>query len=228
VQVVAEPASRQAALELTARRVAGRSFGIVLSGGGARALAHLGVLEELADAGLHFDRFAGVSLGALIAAMAAMGLDAEAIFDRCVRGFIDTNPTRDFTVPAFSLIRGATACRLLGDLFGDRRIEELPRRFFCVSCDLIRREVVVHRTGRLMHAVYPSLAIPGVFPPVSDGNGRLLVDGGVLDNLPVSTMARRGEGPRSGRDRSRRTVQNRATPTAYQAHSTCETCADRQ
>jgi len=53
----------------------------------------------------------------------------------------------------------------------------------------------VHRTGRLIDAVYPSLAIPGVFPPVADGNRRLLVDGGVLDNLPVSTMAQRGEGP---------------------------------
>ena len=195
VQVLAEPACRQAALESTARRVAGRSLGIVLSGGGARALAHLGVLEELADAGLKFDRFAGVSLGALIAAMTAMGLDGEAVFELCVRGFVETNPTRDFTVPAFSLIRGATARRLLGDLFGERRIEELPKRFFCVSCDLVRREVVVHRTGPLIDAVYPSLAIPGVFPPVSDGNGRLLVDGGVLDNLPVSTMARRGEGP---------------------------------
>ena len=195
VQVVAEPASRQAALESTARRVAGRSFGIVLSGGGARALAHLGVLEALADAGLRFDRFAGVSLGALIAAMSAMGLDAESIYDLCVRGFVETNPTRDFTVPAFSLIRGATTRRLLSGLFGERLIEELPNRFFCVSCDLVRREVVVHQTGRLIDAVYPSLAIPGVFPPVSDGNGRLLVDGGVLDNLPVSTMARRGEGP---------------------------------
>ena len=194
VQVV-EPANRQAALESTARRVAGRSFGIVLSGGGARALAHLGVLEELADAGLRFDRFAGVSLGALIAAMSAMELDAESVYDLCVRGFVETNPTRDFTVPAFSLIRGATTRRLLGGLFGERSIEELPRRFFCVSCDLVRREVVVHQTGRLIDAVYPSLAIPGVFPPVSDGNGRLLVDGGVLDNLPVSTMARRGEGP---------------------------------
>jgi NTE family protein len=195
LQVIAAGADRQAMLALTARRLAGKSFGIVLSGGGARALAHVGVLEALADVGLEFDRFAGASLGALIAAAAAMGLDADAIYHLCVRGFIETNPTRDFTVPAFSLIRGATTRRLLRELFGERRIEELPKRFFCVSCDLVRREVVVHRIGRMIDAVYPSLAIPGVFPPVADGNGRLLVDGGVLDNLPVSTMARRGEGP---------------------------------
>ena len=195
VQVIAEASARPAAMALTARRLTGRSLGIVMSGGGARALAHIGVLEALADAGLEFDRFAGASLGSLIAGLAAMGLDPESIYEQCIRGFIDTNPTRDFTVPAFSLIRGATTRRLLRDVFGARRIEELPRRFFCVSCDLIRREGVVHRTGRLIDAVYPSLAIPGVFPPVADGNRRLLVDGGVLDNLPVSTMAERGEGP---------------------------------
>jgi predicted acylesterase/phospholipase RssA len=64
-----------------------------------------------------------------------------------------------------------------------------------VSCDLIAREAVLHRTGTVVDAVYPSLAIPGVFPPVATPDGRLLVDGGVLDNLPVATMARTGEGP---------------------------------
>src|SRR5205823_1263815 len=63
------------------------------------------------------------------------------------------------------------------------------------SCDLIAREAVVHRTGPVVDAVYSSLAIPGVFPPVATADGQLLVDGGVLDNLPVATMARTGEGP---------------------------------
>jgi len=80
-------------------------------------------------------------------------------------------------------------------VFGSARIEALPHRFFCVSCDLVARELVVHRTGLVRDSVYCSLAIPGVFPPVADGHDRLLVDGGVLDNLPVQTMARAGEGP---------------------------------
>ena len=111
------------------------------------------------------------------------------------RSFRATNPARDFTVPAFSLLRGTRARRLLDEVFGERRIEELPLRFFCLSCDLMEREPVVHRTGRVVDAVYPSFAIPGVFPPVARPDGRLLVDGGVLDNLPVETMARSGEGP---------------------------------
>ncbi len=195
VQVIVDAGRRRAALEATARRLAGRSLGVVLSGGGARAFAHLGVLEELAAAGMRFDRVAGVSLGSLVAAATAMGLGPADVYETFERGFRATNPTRDFTIPAFSLLRGAKTRRLLDDAFGERQIEELPLRFFCLSCDLVEREPVVHRTGRVVDAVYPSLAIPGVFPPVAGRDGRLLVDGGVLDNLPVATMARTGEGP---------------------------------
>src|SRR5262249_25150017 len=168
---------------------------IVFSGGGARALAHLGVLEELQTAGLRFDRTAGVSLGSLVAVAAAAGFTPEEAYDAFERNFVDTNPSNDFVPPAYSLIRGTKTRRLLHDAFGDQRIEELPLRFFCLSCDLVARKVVVHRTGPVVEAVYPSLAIPGVFPPVATRDGRLLVDGGVLDNLPVATMARAGEGP---------------------------------
>jgi NTE family protein len=195
VQVVVEAERRGAALEATGRRMAGRSVGLVLSGGGARALAHLGVVEELRSAGLHFDRIAGVSLGSLIAAATAMGLEAESAYEAFKRNFVTTNPTNDFTIPAYSLVRGAKTRRLLSQEFGDRRIEELPLRFFCLSSDLVAREPVIHRTGPVADAVFASLAIPGVFPPVATADGRLLVDGGVLDNLPVATMARTGEGP---------------------------------
>jgi NTE family protein len=195
VQVVAGHLDRKVALDAMARRLAGKALGIVLSGGGARALAHIGVLEELRAAGLHFDRVAGVSMGALIAALAAIGLDGGEVYDVCLRGLVKKNPTGDFTLPAYSFIRGARTRRLLHEVFGERRIEELPLRFFSLSCDLISGGAVVHRTGRLFDAVYPSLAIPGVFPPVSDGGGQLLVDGAVLDNLPVSAMADRGDGP---------------------------------
>ncbi len=195
VQVIAGGSKRGPAMEATARRIAGRSLGLVLSGGGARALAHLGALEELTAAGLRFDRVAGVSLGSLVGATVAMGLTPAEVYETFERSFRATNPARDFTIPAFSLLRGTRARQLLDEVFGERRIEELPLRFFCVSCDLMEREPVIHRTGRVVDAVYPSFAIPGVFPPVARPDGRLLVDGGVLDNLPVGTMARTGEGP---------------------------------
>ncbi len=194
VQVIADPARREAAIQATARRLSGRALGVVFSGGGARALAHFGVLQELREAGLVIDRFAGVSLGSIIAAAAAAEFPTEHLRERLHRTFVAQNPSRDFVIPAYSLIRGAKTRKLLVEEFGELRIEELPHRFFCLSCDLIGREAVEHRLGRLVDAIYPSVAVPGVFPPRAI-DGRVLVDGGVLDNLPVATMARAGEGP---------------------------------
>jgi NTE family protein len=195
VQVLPEGADLQPSLELTARRLIGTAIGVVLSGGGARAFAHLGVMQELTAAGVLVDRLGGVSLGSLVAGGLAAGHDPEAFSGALRRGFLDVNPTGDYTLPLFSLIRGQRTRELLQDFFGEARIEELRSRYFCLSCDLIAREPVIHRTGLLSEAVNASLSIPGVFPPVSTRDGRLLVDGGVLDNLPVATMARTGEGP---------------------------------
>lgn len=189
------PAQLPGAVDALARRLSGRAVGLVLSGGGARAFAHLGVYEELRAAGVRIDRVGGTSMGGLVAAFIASGAGPDEISAIFERDFVERHPTNDYTLPVFSLIRGRKTRGMLAERFGDVRIEQLPRRFYCVSCDLVAREVVLHRTGRLREAVYASLAIPGVFPPVRAGGQRLLVDGGVLDNLPVEPMARAGEGP---------------------------------
>ena len=195
VQVMHGETALRDAIDATARRLAGRAVGLVLSGGGARAFAHLGVLEELEKTGIAIDRYAGVSLGALISGAAAGGADSGEMIELAQRFFVESNPSTDYTIPAYSLIRGGKTRRRLQDFFGERRIEELARRWLCVSADLVARELVVHRTGPIADAIYASLALPGVFPPVPTEDGRLLVDGGVIDNLPVETMARRAEGP---------------------------------
>jgi NTE family protein len=109
--------------------------------------------------------------------------------------FVDQNPSGDYTLPAFSLVRGLRTRRLLAEAFGSTTIESLALPFFCVSADLNSRARVVHRTGSVHQAIFASLALPGVFPPVPTPDGKLLVDGGVLDNLPVETMAADAEGP---------------------------------
>ncbi len=196
VQVVpGGEAGLERALGATARRLAGRSIGLVLSGGGARAFAHLGVLDELRAQGIQIDRYAGASMGSIVSGIAAMGATTDVLHEIFTRCFVRQNPSRDYTLPAYSLIRGARTRKLLGEVFGDRRIEELEHRFFCVSADLFARELVVQRTGPAAQAVYASLAIPGVYPPVASGDGRLLVDGGVMNNLPVEAMAASAEGP---------------------------------
>ena len=176
-----------------AARIAGRSIGLILGGGGARAFAHLGVLEELEAAGVVVDRFAGTSMGAIIAGLAATGLDAAGVDAYVYEYFIRNNPVGDYTVPVKGLIRGRRTPALLRRAYGERLVEELPKEFRCVSVDLLARRAVVHRCGPLADAVGCSLRLPGIFPPyVYDG--ALHVDGGVLDNIPVSALAG-DEGP---------------------------------
>jgi predicted acylesterase/phospholipase RssA/CRP-like cAMP-binding protein len=195
VQVVKGDTAMTHAIAATARRIAGKAVGLVLSGGGARALAHIGVLQELELAGIEIDRYGGASMGAIVSGLAARGAGSGEIIEMCQRMMLDNNPSTDYTLPAYSLIRGTKTRRALELAFGDSRIEELPRRWYCVTSDLVSRELIVHKTGRMADAVYSSMALPGIYPPIPTPDGRLLVDGGVMDNLPVETMARTAEGP---------------------------------
>ena len=140
------------------------------------------------------DRIAGVSIGSLVGAGLAAGHDPDAIARHSGPG---SSSQPDGRLHAAALLDDPWQpdAAALAEYFGETRIEELQTRYFCLSCDLIAREAVIHRTGRLWEAISASLAIPGIFPPISTPEGRLLVDGGVLDNLPVATMARSGEGP---------------------------------
>jgi NTE family protein len=186
--------SRDPDVAALARRLSGRAIGVVLSGGGARGLAHIGVLEALLDAGVTIDRVGGTSMGALIGAQLALGRAPAEIRELCRAELVDRNPLGDYTVPRVALTRGRRGRAMLGRLLGDVRIEDLPRDFFCVSSDLVSARLVVHREGSLAEAVAASVTLPGILPPAVRDEA-VLVDGGVLDNLPVAEMAASGEGP---------------------------------
>jgi NTE family protein len=190
-----------------ARRLAGRSVGLVLSGGGARAFAHIGAIEELLAAGYVIDRVGGCSMGAFVGAMFAIGMDPDEIDARCYEEWVRRNPLSDYGLPRHSLIRGQRVKAMLArNLPG--MIEGLPRDFFCVSGDLPTAELVVHRRGELWKAVGASMSLPGLVAPALLGD-RMLVDGGVLNNLPVDVMSATGEGPVIAVD-----VTNRFEPPA--------------
>ena len=176
------------------RRLIGRSLGVVLSGGGARGFAHIGALAELEEQGIEVDRYGGCSMGSFIAAMAAAGWRPGDIRDRCHEELVRRSPFNDYTIPRVALIRSRKAGRMLERLFGELTIEELAKPLFTVSADLLSSQLVVHRRGSLLEAVGASMSIPGLVPPLPRG-GRLLVDGGVLNNLPVDAMADSAEGP---------------------------------
>ncbi|MBK5306630.1 MAG: DHA2 family efflux MFS transporter permease subunit [Frankiaceae bacterium] len=182
------------ALRPLAARLAERSLGLALAGGGARAMAHLGVLDELERAGVAVDRISGTSMGAIIAAGHAFGMSAAAVDALVYEEFVRRNPINDYTIPSRSLIRGRKTVLGLERVFGETLIEELPREFRCVSTDLLKRERYVHVSGRVSDAVAASIRLPGLYAPyVLDG--RLLVDGGVLENLPVEPLTVPREGP---------------------------------
>jgi NTE family protein len=177
-----------------ARRLTGHSLGIVLSGGGARAFAHIGVLEELTGAGLVIDRVAGVSIGAYVGALFAMGLDVEEIDARCFEEWVQRRPLGDYTIPRHALIRGGRVEAMLRRTFGDAAIEELPRSYMCGYAELRSGELVIGRSGPLWERVGFSMCLPIIAPPAVRGR-ELFIDGSLIDNLPVEAMSDLAEGP---------------------------------
>jgi len=186
--------ARRADVARMARRLVGRSVGVVLSGGGARAFAHLGALEALLDAGMRVDRVGGVSMGAFIGGLLAAGHDGASIDACCYEEWVRRNPINDYTIPRSSLIKGHKAEAMLERVFGDVRVEELARSFYCASVNLLRNSLVIDRDGSLAMAVGASIALPLIGPPVRRGDD-LLIDGSLLDNLPLAPMSSSGEGP---------------------------------
>jgi NTE family protein len=174
-----------------ARFIAGRAVGLVLAGGGARGFAHIGIIKALKEAGVPFDQLGGTSMGAIIAAGLAREWDVEELTWRMRAVFVDDNPLSDFTLPLIALVRGKKVSAKLREHFDEVQIEELPLPFFAVSSDLTSGRIHVHRDGKLWRALRASVALPGILPPVTH-HGHLLVDGGVMNNLPVDVMRAQG------------------------------------
>jgi NTE family protein len=170
-----------------ARLLTGRGLGVVLSGGGARGFAHVGVLRAIREAGIAIDAIGGTSIGAIIAAGAALEWDTEELTLRVRRSFVDTNPLNDYTLPLVSLVSGRKVTRLLKNEFGQACIEDAPVPFFCVSSNLTSGQLALHRRGELWRWLRASVAIPGVLPPLVH-EGELFVDGATINNLPVDVM----------------------------------------
>lgn len=181
-------------LEPLSDRLAGRSLGLVMGGGGARGLAHIGVMDVLTAAGIRVDRIAGTSMGALVGACFACGLSPDEVDALAFDVMVRQNPMSDYTIPRHSLVRGRRLDQSVAAIFGQTRIEALPIPFACISVDLMTRQQVVHRFGPLGEAVAASSRLPGILPPYTHSLGGIHVDGGLLNNLPVDALNRQ-EGP---------------------------------
>lgn len=169
------------------RFLTSRAIGLVLGGGGARGFAHLGVLRAFEEQGLPVDLIGGNSMGALIGAQLAKGSSLDEIL-RQTRRFAAGGER--LTLPLVSLVGGQRVQRDLQALFGELRIEQLWRPYFAAACNLSRGQTEVLDEGPLWQAVLASNSPAGLFPPVLR-DGQLLVDGAILDNVPVAAMRAR-------------------------------------
>ena len=180
-------------IQRIARVLSGRSIGLVMSGGGARGYAHIGLLRAMEEKGIPIDAIGGTSMGASVAGQYAMGRDASTIVDYSRKVFLEVKPHRGYSLPLLSLLDSSRFERAGVLAYGEVTIEDLWLPYFCVSSNLTTADVMIHRRGTLWKACLASSSLPGVGTPVLCGT-HLLCDGGLLNNLPTDIMRAMGHG----------------------------------
>jgi NTE family protein len=185
-----------------ARILLGTAVGLVLSGGGARAYAHIGAIRALRQAGIAIDAAYGTSMGSIIGAGLASGWTDADMDDHIRAAFVASDPLNDRAFPLVALTRGHTVDRRLAEHLGEGDIEDLLLPFGCTSSDLTEGCPRLHTSGPLVGAVRAAISLPGVLPPVVDGEA-VLVDGAVFSNFPADVARTLHKGPLIGLDVTR-------------------------
>jgi NTE family protein len=165
-----------------------KTIGLALSGGGARGFAHVGVLKALQDNDIPIDCVAGTSAGSFVGAAVAAGMNADEIYR--FGGGLNWFKISSLSYSPRGLLSNAKMKFFIEKHFESARFEDLKIPFAAVACDLESGSEVVLTEGDLTEAIRASCAIPGVFVPVPDHNGRMLVDGGVVSPVPVNAVKR--------------------------------------
>ncbi|CAG8534116.1 693_t:CDS:2 [Cetraspora pellucida] len=178
-----------------ARRLCGKTVGLVLGGGGARGIAHVGVIKALEEAGVPIDMVGGTSIGSFIGGLYARESDNVAILGRA-KAFSSRMCSKwrqvfDLTYPLTAWFTGHQFNRGIWKSFSDTLIEDFWLSYFCVTTNITWSRMEVHKSGYAWRYVRASMSLSSFLPPLCD-NGNLLVDGGYLDNLPVSVMKSMG------------------------------------
>jgi len=189
-------------LRRLARIITGQAVGLVLSGGGARAYAHIGAIRAMKERDIPIDFVGGSSMGAVIGAGVALGWTLDEMELRVRKAFVETSPLDDIAAPLIAMTHGEKVRQRLAEHFGDVEITDLWLPFFCVSSNLTTGVYQLHRRGPLARALRASISLPGVLPPVTDGDN-VLVDGAVMKNFPADIMRSLQLGPIVGVDVTR-------------------------
>ncbi|MFC4320292.1 patatin-like phospholipase family protein [Litchfieldia salsa] len=164
-------------------------IGLALGSGGARGFAHLGVIKVLKEENIPIDLIAGSSMGALVGAFYGTGLDIDKLYKLAYA--FKRKYYLDFTVPKMGFISGNRVKELIRMFTKNKNIEDLQIPLSIVATDLLKGERVVFNKGPVASAVRASIAIPGILVPERI-DGRVLVDGGVVDKVPISILKEMG------------------------------------
>lgn len=184
-----------------ARYLTNNSIKLILGGGGARGFAHLGVIKAIKELNIPIDYVGGTSIGSIMGAGLAVDWTMDEMLQNAYDAFVKSKPLKDYHLPLVSLIRGRKLKRALHKYFGGIDIEDLRTPFLAIAADLSKAQTVVLDHGPLDFAIRASIALPTILPPAVRGNS-LLVDGGVVDNLPFDPLASKANGYSIGVDLS--------------------------
>jgi NTE family protein len=174
---------------LQKKKIVKKKVSLVLSSGGARGIAHIAVIDELESRGYEICSIAGTSMGAFIGGVYASGNLAvfkEWMYSLKTREIIKLF---DFSFSNNGLVKGEKIFQELGKIFPDQNIEEMPLPYVAISTDMMNNKEVVHDRGSLFHAMRASISIPTFFKPLQNED-ILLVDGGLLNPVPVNRIKR--------------------------------------
>ena len=186
----------QVDIESLVRFLSGRAIGFVAAGGGSLGTAHVGIYQAFRERGAVFDIFVGTSVGSAMAAGFAKNLEAEHLERGTHEIFVRSRSLRRPTWPRYSLLDHKAFDRALAEQYGaDCRIEDCWRPFAAVATNLSTHNLELIRTGLLWQAVRASSAIPGLLPPFYTPEGAMLVDGCLIDNVPLAPMHQLKSGP---------------------------------
>jgi NTE family protein len=166
-----------------------KNVSLVLSGGGARGIAHIGVIEELEKQGFEIKAISGTSMGALVGGIYAVGKMQEYKNWIYTLDKLEVFKLIDFTFSTQGLIKGDRVFKKMKEFIPDMNIEELKIHYAATATDIINNKEVVFTNGSVYDAVRASIAIPTVFTPVKAENS-ILVDGGVINPVPITHVRR--------------------------------------
>ncbi len=178
-----------------ARELAGVRIGLALGAGAARGWSHIGVLKILEEEGIHIDMIAGTSMGALVGAIYAALGSVEHLMEHTINRFTTRSMARkgifDYTLPLKGFLRGRKAMNLVANAVNHSDFMDLLIPTYIVGVDILKGEEVLFDTGDVSKAVRSSLSVPAIFAPFRH-NGRWMVDGGLLNPVPVNILEQKG------------------------------------